>query len=192
MDPFIGQIILVAFGFPPRGYALCDGQLMQISQNQALFSLLGTTYGGDGLTTFALPDLRGRTARHVGNGPGLNPVIWGQKAGANVVRLTERQMPNHTHTATTDVETEVTLHCQSGSGTSNSPVGNVDATEASGFTAPQSTVPNAVKSPDAASAISNAETTVAAAGSGDPVDIQNPYLGLFHVIALTGVFPPRN
>jgi microcystin-dependent protein len=81
IEPFIGEIMMVGFGFAPRGWALCDGQMLPIAQNTALFSLLGTTYGGDGRTTFALPDLRGRVPVHVGSGPGLTTKTWGQRGG---------------------------------------------------------------------------------------------------------------
>jgi microcystin-dependent protein len=98
-EPFIGQIQMVGFNFAPRGWAFCDGQLLPISQHTALYSLLGTTYGGDGHTTFALPDLRGRVAIHPGNGPGVDQITLGQKGGANKVALTVGNMPSHTHTA---------------------------------------------------------------------------------------------
>ena len=98
-DPFIGQILMVGFGFAPRGWAFCDGQLLPISQNQALFSLLGTTFGGDGRTTFALPDLRGRSAFHPGNGPGLSDMRWGEKGGTETETLTANQIPAHMHAA---------------------------------------------------------------------------------------------
>ena len=97
-DPFIGEVGLFANNFAPRGWAFCDGQLLQISENTALFSLLGTTYGGDGRTTFGLPDLRGRTAIGEGNGPGLTPRSLGSKTGVENVTLTEAQMPSHAHT----------------------------------------------------------------------------------------------
>jgi microcystin-dependent protein len=91
-DPFLGEIRMFGFNFPPRGWAFCDGQLLPISSYTALFSLLGTTFGGDGITTFGLPDLRGRVPIHVGSGPGLSPYIWGQKGG--VETITE---PSHNH-----------------------------------------------------------------------------------------------
>lgn len=97
-DPFLGEILMVGFNFAPRGWALCDGQLLPIAQNTALFSLLGTIYGGDGRTTFALPDLRGRTAFHPGSGPGLDPLSLGQKGGSNTNTITANQLPPHTHT----------------------------------------------------------------------------------------------
>lgn len=103
-EPFLGQISTVGFNFAPRSWALCDGQLLPISQNTALFSLLGTTYGGDGRTSFGLPDLRGRSAVHVGNGPGLTPMTWGRKSGQENVTLGVRNMPAHNHTITQSEE----------------------------------------------------------------------------------------
>ena len=98
MDPFIGELRLFGFNFAPRGWALCQGQLMSISQNTALFSLLGTMYGGNGQTTFGLPDLRGRTALGFGQGPGLSPYDQGQPGGAEQVTLLAGQLPPHNHT----------------------------------------------------------------------------------------------
>ncbi len=98
MEPFIGQVILFAGNFAPRSWALCNGQLLPISQYSALFSILGTTYGGDGVTTFALPDLRGRAPVHAGHGPGLSNYSLGERTGTETVTLTEAQMPAHTHT----------------------------------------------------------------------------------------------
>lgn len=97
MDPFIGQIVMFGGNFAPRGWAFCDGQLLDIASNQALFSILGTTYGGDGRTTFALPDLRGRSAMHPGSGPGLTPRALGARGGAESVTLTTQEMPSHHH-----------------------------------------------------------------------------------------------
>ncbi|MFV2066943.1 MAG: tail fiber protein [Pirellulales bacterium] len=102
LDPILGEVSLFAGNFAPRGWAFADGQLLSISQNQALFSILGTTYGGDGRTTFALPDFRGRSAVHPGTGPGLTPWSLGQRAGFEDVTLTEGQMPTHSHTAFTE------------------------------------------------------------------------------------------
>jgi microcystin-dependent protein len=99
-DPFIGEIRLVGFTYCPRGWANADGQLLPIAQNQALFSLLGTTYGGDGVTTFSLPDLRGRAPIHLGQGPGLSTYQQGETGGAEQVTLTVNEMPPHTHSFT--------------------------------------------------------------------------------------------
>lgn len=96
-EPFVGEIRMFAGNFAPRGWAFCDGQLLAVSQNDALFSLLGTIYGGDGRTTFGLPDLRGRIPIHAGSGPGLSPRRLGAKAGAENVTLTVNQLPSHTH-----------------------------------------------------------------------------------------------
>jgi microcystin-dependent protein len=104
MDPFIGEIRLMGFPFPPKGWQFCQGQLLPINQNQALFSLLGTTYGGNGTTTFGLPDLRGRVVLGVGSGPGLSPYIWGQQGGTEAVALTPAQMPPHGHTFTGTIQ----------------------------------------------------------------------------------------
>ena len=97
MEPFIGQIVQFGGNFAPRGWALCDGQLLAISQNAALFSILGTTYGGDGRTTFGLPELRGRLALHPGNGPGLSNYQLGQRSGQEDVSLNVNQIPAHSH-----------------------------------------------------------------------------------------------
>jgi microcystin-dependent protein len=97
MTPFIGQIMLFGGNFAPRGWALCDGQLLSISSHSALFSILGTTYGGDGVSTFGLPDLRGRVPVHAGQGPGLTPASLGHKSGTETVTLTTAQMPSHHH-----------------------------------------------------------------------------------------------
>ena len=97
-EPFVAEIRIVGFNFAPRGWAFCDGQLLPISQNTALFSLIGTTYGGDGRTTTALPNLKGRLPMHPGRGPGLTARRLGQRGGTEMVTLSEAQMPNHTHT----------------------------------------------------------------------------------------------
>src|SRR5579864_7579004 len=96
-SPFVGQIMMVGFNFAPRNWAFCNGQLLPISENTALFSLLGTTYGGDGVTTFALPDLRGRTPMHWGNGPGGFNTVIGESMGVEAVTLNVNQIPSHQH-----------------------------------------------------------------------------------------------
>src|SRR5580658_742842 len=122
--PYVGEIRMFGFGFAPQGWALCNGQLLPINQNQALFSLLGTTYGGDGRTTFALPDLQGRVPIHMGQGAGLSPYVMGQVGGVENVTLTIAQIPAHTHT----------VNGQSSLGTLATPVssngnGNIWATQ---------------------------------------------------------------
>src|SRR5438270_13257171 len=124
MTPFLGQTLCVAFNFAPKGWAFCNGQVLPINQNQALFSLLGTTYGGNGQTTFALPDLRSRSAMHTGGGPGpgLPPHNLGEQAGEESVTLIQSQVPAHTHI----------LSCNSSNGDQLSPVQHVWAKEPNG------------------------------------------------------------
>lgn len=170
-DPFLGEIALVGFNFAPVGWAMCNGQLLPISQNVALFSLLGTFYGGDGVNTFALPDLRGRMAIHSGQGPGLSSYVQGQLGGTEVVTLTAAQMPQHTHQLTGS----------SSNGTSNSPVNAVPAVQANGVPV-YSATPNANLSPNA----------IGLAGGNLPHSNLQPYLSLNYIIALQGIFPSRS
>jgi microcystin-dependent protein len=170
MDPFIGQIQAFGFNFPPRGWAFCDGQLLSISQNAALFSLLGTTYGGDGRTTFALPDLRGRSIVHAGQGPGLNSITQGERAGSENITLTVNNLPAHNH--------NVSVAVNSGSGEESSSTSYL-ASHANAF--------NEVPTSDAVLAGVN-QTNV---GGNQPVNIRNPFLGIYVCIALQGIFPSR-
>ncbi|MEL6107276.1 MAG: tail fiber protein [Planctomycetota bacterium] len=175
MEPFLGQIQCFGFSFPPRGWALCNGQILPINQNQALFSLLGTTYGGDGRTTFGLPDLRGRVATHFGTGPGLTPRILGQEFGQEQVTLNVSEIPSHTHQP----------RCQSNvaAGHVNTPVDATWATDAGVAGATYSTVaPNANMLP---ASISNT-------GGGAPHTNIQPTIVLNWCIALTGLFPSRS
>lgn len=172
-EPFLGQISMVGFNFAPRGWALCDGQILPINQNQALFSLLGDTYGGDGRTSFALPDLRGRAAVHPGGGPGLDNITWGQRGGAEAVALAASEMPVHRHDllASTDLAN------------ANVPGNALPAARGRGglllYAAPGSEV---AMNPD----------TVTVAGANAPHDNMQPYLVLNFVIALQGIFPSRS
>lgn len=175
-DPTIGEISMFAGNFAPRQWAFCDGQLLAINSNQALFSILGTTYGGDGRTTFGLPDLRGRLPLHVGTGPGLPTYRLGQKGGHASVTLTENQLPQHSHTAT--------LHGETAAGDKGSPLGNMLA----GTTSKPYAAPNAKDN----IAMGPESVTVSAAGGGQPFDSMNPYLGVNFIIALTGQFPSRS
>lgn len=186
-EAFIGEIKMFGGNFAPRNFALTDGQLLAISQNTALFSLLGTTYGGDGRTTFALPDLRGRVPMHAGSGPGLTPRSLGEKSGVENVTLTAAQMPSHTHTAT--ATTNSTLHAYSGAGTINIPAGHVLADDDNdriySATAPDVTM--------SASAISSITTvTVNNAGGNQAHDNMQPYAVINFIICLQGIFPSRS
>jgi microcystin-dependent protein len=158
---------MFGFNFAPRGNAFCNGQIMSISQNTALFSLLGTTYGGNGTTTFALPDLRSRVPLHFGQGPGLSSYSQGQLAGEENHTLITTEMPVHTHTA----------RASSGDATDASPVGNVLAAGGT-YTA-------AANQNMAAGAITSV-------GGSQPHNNLQPYLALNFCIALNGIFPSRN
>ncbi|NCJ08050.1 phage tail protein [Synechococcales cyanobacterium C] len=179
MDPFIGQIQAFGFNFPPRGWAFCDGQLLSISSNEALFSLLGTTFGGDGRTTFALPDLRGRSIVHVGSGPGLDTITWGERGGTFEVTLTIPQMASHSHTAI--------LHGENALADSPDPLGRMLA-------APQPAGTNIYASPVPAQdrAMASESIVVDDTGGSQPLNIRNPFLGVYVSIALVGIFPSRN
>ena len=181
-DPYVGETMLVGFNFCPRGWATADGQLMPIAQNQALFSLLGTYYGGDGRTTFALPDLRGRVPINQGAGPGLSPVTIGQRGGAEAVGLSAANMPNHTHTATA----ASTLNATGTASDAGTPGGNV--LSRSGSTHIYNAGPATVPMGDSSVATT---VTVNPAGSSQAFSIRNPYLGMQWCIALVGVYPSR-
>jgi microcystin-dependent protein len=169
-NPFVGEIAIVPFNFAPVGWALCDGSLLLISQNQALFALIGTYYGGNGTTTFALPDLRGRMPLGMGNGPVGNYVI-GQLAGESAHVLTTVEMPQHSHG----------LNGIAANGTSDSPAGLLPARNPAGIPAYGS----------GTTAGMNA-AAIAASGSGQPHNNMPPYLALNFIIALQGIFPSRS
>lgn len=173
MEQFLGEIGIVAFNFAPRGWALCNGQLLPINQNQALFALLGTTYGGDGRTTFALPDLRSRIPLHFGQGPGLSSYSLGEVGGAEAVALTVAQLPRHSHAA----------QGASGAGSSSGPTGQVWAGSVLNDTPYRSGgVPTATMAAGA----------ITATGGGQGHENRQPYLTLNFIIALVGVFPSRD
>ncbi|MVN75664.1 phage tail protein [Hymenobacter sp. HMF4947] len=166
---FLGEIILLACNFPPKGYAFCNGQLIPLSQNTALFSLLGTTYGGNGQTTFALPDLRGRLPIGAGQGAGLSLYDLGTSGGTEAETLTADQLPAHTHT----------LAYSTALGTVGSPEGAYLASNASGL-AQYGTTGTGNMAP------------TGSPGSGQAHSNMQPYLALNYCIALQGIFPPRN
>lgn len=189
-DPFIASIILFAGNFAPRGWAFCQGQILSISQNTALFSLLGTTYGGNGQTTFALPDLRGRVAIQPGQGPGLSPYSLGEMAGSQNVTLTITNMPAHTH-AITPGTLAGTVRAVSGKANAQGPASNAPALEATGVTATYSSAAPDV-SMRAGGVVITGEGVAASAGAGQPFSIVQPYLAINYIIALEGIFPSRN
>ncbi|KXI30491.1 phage tail protein [Paraglaciecola hydrolytica] len=191
-EPFLGQIQMVGFGFAPRGWAICDGQLLSIAQNTALFSLLGTTYGGNGQTTFALPDLRGRVAIQPGNGPGLSSYSWGQRGGVEHVTLTANQMPSHTHAATSTVSSiSATLHGTDAAGDSATPSANSLASK-SRTNIYSSNAPDVDLHADSISVEATVGTTLTNTGGSQSHENRMPYLAIYHVIALQGIYPSRN
>jgi microcystin-dependent protein len=165
-EPFIGQLLLVGFNFAPRGYAMCNGQLLSIAQNTALFSLLGTQYGGNGQTTFGLPDLRGLVSLHQGQGPGLSNQTIGEVTGSETVNLSTNQLPSHSHP----------LLANAGLGSTAKPAGAVASQ--GGSYSPTSD----------GTRLADSVTT----GANQPVSIMQPYLVLNWVIALQGIFPSRS
>ena len=167
-DPFLGELALVPYNFAPKGWALCHGQLLPINQNQALFALLGTTYGGNGQTTFALPDLRGRVPISSGQGPGLESYALGQMGGAERVAITASQMPAHNHA----------LNVHSGKSLQTSPTGNLLAN-------------GSVYTSEPANGVAG-DSAVANAGSGQAHENRQPFLTLNWIIALQGVFPSQS
>ena len=175
--PYIGEIAMVGFNFAPVGWAFCQGQLQSIAQNNALFALVGTTYGGDGVNTFALPNLGGRFATHQGQGPGLQPWVIGQSQGTTSVTLTLSQTPVHTHQASfADLVQFVDEQ------TSPAPAGT---------TWPSRLQNGLAYTTNATNASLNA-AAVATAGGSQPHDNTMPNLVMPYIIALEGIFPSQN
>ncbi len=174
-EPFIGQISTTAFNFAPRGWALCNGQLLPIAQNTALFSLLGTTYGGDGETTFGLPDLRGRVPMHWGTGPGLSNRRIGERGGIENVALSTANLPSHNHA--------VSPRCSNDLGDEVLPEGNFVAKPAGADTGEAF-----ASTPDQAMGTTTSTDT---GGNQSHTNVQ-PFLGVTFIIALVGIFPSRN
>ena len=180
MDEFIATIKAFGFNFPPRGWILCQGQILNISTNTALFSLIGTTYGGNGQTTFGLPDLRGRTAIGQGQGNGLQNYVIGQVGGSESITLNNSNLPAHTHTATSVLYAE---------GLAGDKPGPADRLLAAGTTIYKDPDPN---TPNLAMSGESVTTTVAPTGGSQPFDIRSPYLTINYSICIQGIFPSRN
>ena len=180
-EPFIGEIKIFGFNFAPRSYATCQGQILSIAQNTALFSLLGTTYGGNGQTTFALPDLQGRMPIGQGQGPGLPFYTMGEVAGTTNVTLLSNNMPIHNHAATgINVRIPVTAASED-SAAANNYIGNA-VNDTFGPAA----------SPTASLGAPVVSGSTAPAGGSQPFSILNPYLTINYSIAINGIFPSRN
>lgn len=174
-DPFVAEIRIFPFNFAPRGWAFCNGQLLPLSQNTALFSLLGTTYGGDGQSTFALPDLQGRAAMFNGQGPGLSLHDLGETGGVDNVTLLVTEMPAHTHVVNAKV-----------AGGTASPANFVWGTSSAAKVAAN------FYAPAAASPVNMNPLALSVSGGGQPHNNLMPFLTLNFCIALQGVFPPRS
>jgi microcystin-dependent protein len=171
-EPFIAEIKIFAGNFAPRSWAFCDGQLLPISQNTALFSLIGTTYGGDGRTTTALPNLQGRAVMHPGRGPGLTSRRLGEKGGVETVTVSEAQMPNHTHT----------LAARPSSASTSTATNNYFAN-----------VTGANFYSDSTSSMVNMQSGLLQnAGGGEPHNNMQPYIAMYFIIALQGLYPSRS
>jgi microcystin-dependent protein len=172
MDPFVAEIRIFPFNFAPRGWAWCDGQLLPISQNTALFSLLGTTYGGDGKSTFALPDMQGNAPMHPGQGTGLSLHDLGETGGSDTVTLLESEIPAHSHSL----------------GAQTVPLSGLASPANATFSRPASGNLYNLAGPTVVSMSPNA---VAPSGGSQPHNNMMPYLTLYFNIALQGVYPPR-
>ena len=170
-EPYVGEIRMFGGNFAPNSWMFCDGSILPISENDALFALIGTTYGGDGQNTFALPDLRGRVPVHQGQGPGLSSYSIGQNGGVESVTIIPNQMPAHTHTPQA-----------SNTGGSDNPANNFWANTATGK--PYSAAPPAVQM--------NAATIPGTVGGSQPHENMIPFLCVSYIISLFGIFPPRN
>jgi microcystin-dependent protein len=197
-DPFIGEIRWVGFNFAPRGWASCNGQILSIAQNTALFSLLGTTYGGNGQTTFALPDMRGRVPLHFGQGPGLSNRDLGEVAGTETVTLILNEIPSHAHNLSSHSHTipslPVEIRASNFAATKTSPAGSVLATPStniysSGLAGATLAAGSALTLPGATDSATGMTT---AAGGGQPHLNMPPFLAIHCIIALEGIFPSRN
>ena len=174
MDPFVAEIRIFPFNFAPKGWAWCDGQLLPLSQNTALFSLLGTTYGGNGKSNFALPDLQGRAPMHPGQGPGLSLHDLGETGGSETVSLLESEIPSHSHA----------MNAHNGDPADHQ-------TPSTTTTIAQSANGSAFQSTTNSSLAALADNILAPAGGDQPHNNMQPYLTFYFCIALQGVFPPR-
>lgn len=191
-DPFIGEITMFAGNFAPRGWAFCNGQLLSISQHTALFSILGTIYGGDGVTTFALPNLQSRSPVGMGTGAGLSNVVLGQVAGVENVTLSVGQLPSAVLPVTAAASVAIPVNTTAGTSKTPSATSVLSTTNDTAVGAEvdiySATPGSATLAPFNATVTGNATLQ----GGGAPLQIRNPYLGMNFIIALEGIYPSRN
>jgi microcystin-dependent protein len=205
MEGFIGEIRLFGGNFAPKTWAFCQGQVLSIASNTALFSILGTTYGGNGQTTFGLPDLRGRVAIGAGQGPGLTQRVLGEMSGTSTNTLTLQQIPAHTHAIVNGGTTNITgtvsllMNVNNGAGGLNTPTNNYLGVEQGGNGVYANTATSGDTLNAAAITVNGSGLTadfsaiqVGITGSGLPYNNQQPFLGMNYVICLMGVYPSRN
>lgn len=179
-EPFLGEIKIIAWNFPPKGWAFCNGQLLPINQNQALFAILGTTYGGNGQTTFGLPNLEGRVPAHVGNG-----IVLGQLGGQQSHTLNISELPAHTHALVVD-----NVGADTTSANGNTPASTLTVAQGIAARTDGTTTPVTIFAPSPNSTMNPA--AVVATGGNQPHENMSPYLVVNFVIALQGIFPSQN
>ncbi|MCU1723635.1 MULTISPECIES: phage tail protein [unclassified Pseudomonas] len=179
-DPFIGEIKMFGGNFAPRGYSFCNGQLLPLTQNTALFAILGTTYGGNGQSTFGLPDFRGRSPLHWGQGTGLTNILLGEVAGAESVTQVTSQMPAHIH--------QMGLTVSTANATSPTPIANGYL----GAATDKDLNPVNLYTTDAGTPVALSSLPSTITGGSQPFGIRNPFLAVSFIIALVGEFPSRN
>jgi len=201
MDVFVGTIMAWAPNFAPYQWAYCQGQTLAVSTNQVLFALIGTTYGGNGTTNFQLPNLAGRVAIGAGTGIGLSPYVLGQVGGAQSINLSLAQLPTHTHVASvTGISlSSITIQASNADATDHAPSSTANSIAApydvnnvnpiAGF---NNSAPNTPLNVAASATVGGGSVTVATAGSSQPVSLLQPYLAINYIIALQGIYPPRN
>jgi microcystin-dependent protein len=192
METFMGTILAFAFNYAPRGWQTCSGQLLSISQNSALFALLGTTYGGNGQSTFALPDLRGRSLVGMGQGPGLSNITQGEISGTETTTLLVTNMPMHNHILVPAQVTATTAATALSGGTITNETDGGNNSFATG-----GAVPSIYSEPGGtANAIGGISTTISGstsiAGGSQPFSLRNPFMGINYCICIEGIFPSRN
>ncbi|WP_417353637.1 phage tail protein [Flavobacterium alkalisoli] len=189
-DWYLGEIKAFAFGFSPKGWAYCDGQILPIASYQALYSLLGTTYGGDGRTTFGLPDLRGRKIVHPGDGPGLDVINWGQEGGNYYTTLITNNLPSHTHPLINSI-----VHTSIAANSGGSPINETSSGEfgfGTGGQFPDMYSDGGTPSEIVANVNSTNNISLYNNGGNQSFISRAPYLGINQCIAMTGLFPSRN